>query len=151
MAATVNISVEELKSNYTYKLMVKVMKRDFPWIKEFVPNEDINRFNVIFVDLIIDPFELSELTGWQLMNYVLIRKRTLEPFSSPFIGTYFRGEDMKEYIKELERELNNEMDSITENDMIPTELRLPHTRETVRVRSFVTPVEIVKKHAEEEG
>lgn len=149
MAATVNISVEELKNNYTYKLMVKVMKRDFPWIKEFVPNEDINKFNVIFVDLIIDPFELSELTGWQLMNYVLIRRLTLEPFSSPFISTYFGGgEDIRGYIRELERELNNEMDNITENDMIPTELRLPHTRETVRVRSFVTPVEIIKKHAE---
>ena len=150
MAARVNISVEELKNNYTYKLVVKIIKRDYPWIKDIIPHEDINRFNVIFVDFIIDPFELSETTGWRLASYVLIKLRTLEPFSSPFLTTYFIDEPRK-YIRELEENFINEMDEITTNDMIPHELRLPVSRETIRASEFVTPQDIIRKHAEEEG
>ena len=54
------MTYQQLMDNYEFKIAKKMLKREYPWIKDVVIREDeINKWNLIFLDVTIDPYELS--------------------------------------------------------------------------------------------
>lgn len=62
---------EELDNNYTFKIIQKSLKQEFPFIKKVYLREpkDIDKWsNNIFVDADINPYEISERYGFLWMD-----------------------------------------------------------------------------------
>jgi len=78
MAVEYPMTLEELENNYEFKVAKRLLKKEYPWIKDVgirVP-EEINKWNLIFLDVIIDPYELGRQEGWTVSPY--LRRRMEE-------------------------------------------------------------------------
>ena len=123
------MTYEEFLDNYEFKVAKRMMLREYPWIKDvtFLNPDEINKWNLIFVDMFINPFELAEEKGWTLAPYVIQTIERGEEFWSPYLTTYFTrsiGEEGRELVDELE----NTLEGIHNSPAIPIEMRLPGHR-----------------------
>lgn len=127
---------EQLRDNYEYKVIKKILLREFKWIKDisFKDNE-INDYNLIFIDLYINPFELSDETGWAIARWTLNDIEKGEQYYSPYLSSLMKVayEDAKEITMPIEKTI----ESVHKSAAIPKELRLPGARK-LAIGSFIT-------------
>ena len=123
------MTYEEFLDNYEFKVAKRILLREYPWIKDvrFLSPDDINKWNLIFVDIFIDPFELAGEKGWTLAFYVPQSIERGEEFWSPYLTTFFTksiGEEGREMVIEMEKTLED----IHKSSAIPQEMKLPGHR-----------------------
>ena len=122
------LTYEQLIDNYEYKVSKKILIREYPWIKDVVVKtpEDVNRYNLIFVDIIIDPFELAQEKGWRLAKYIVRTIERGDDFWSPYLSTYFTGigDEARDMVQGMEKTLED----LHKSPAIPQEMRLPGHR-----------------------
>ena len=72
VAPNIQVTQKEVEDSYEFKLIKKILKREFPWIVDLlVPSdEEINNYALIFVDIVMDPYMLQRETGWPLNSYM---------------------------------------------------------------------------------
>ena len=126
------VTQTEVENNYEYKLMKKVLRQEFPWIKDVsVPNdEEINKYNLIFLQLIIDPFVLQKEVGLPLERWIkryLVDERYKQmnrpyAYMSAYISTMFNGD--REITREIHDEVEVTMKSVGKSAAIPEDLKL---------------------------
>lgn len=131
------VTQNEVENNYEFKLMKKVLRQEFPWIKDvLVPNdEEINKYNLIFVPLIIDPFILQKQVDLPLERWVkkyLTDKHYRDiggPYAyiSSYISTMFNGD--RDISRDLQDEVDKTMKSINRSAAIPDDLKLGKGRQ----------------------
>lgn len=123
------ITYEELIDNYEFKVGRRILVREYPWIKDVVVKtpEDINKYNLIFLDIIIDPFELAQEKGWRLAGYVVRSIERGYDFWSPYLSTYYTGEGRDE-ATDLDRGMEKTLEDLHKSPAIPQEMRLPGHR-----------------------
>jgi len=128
MASDFPLTYEELLDNYEFKVGKRILTREYPWIKDVVVKtpEDVNRYNLIFVDVIFNPFELSEEKGWRLASYVVKSIDRGDNFWAPYLSTFFTnmGEEARELVQSMEKTLED----LHKSPAIPQEMRLPGHR-----------------------
>jgi len=139
MASDFPMTYEELIDNYEFKVGRRILIREYPWIKDVVVKtpEDVNRYNLIFVDIIIDPFELSQEKGWRLAGYIVRSIENGVEFWSPYLSTYFTGigDEARDMVRGMEETLEN----LHKSPAIPQEMRLPGHRKLNIGSWFVQP------------
>ena len=118
---------EELYDNYEYKVTVKALKREFPFIKDVRVNEDeINKYGLIFLEIVMDPFDMAKTYGYNVSNWVKnnIRKGETDSAITPSV---FFDEPYVDVIKvgDMVTEL---MDDIHNSKAIPDTMKLPRGR-----------------------
>jgi len=122
------LTYEELLDNYEFKVGKRILTREYPWIKDVVIKtpEDVNRYNLIFIDVIFNPFELSEEKGWRLASYVVKSIDRGDNFWAPYLSTFFTnmGEEARELVQSMEKTLED----LHKSPAIPQEMRLPGHR-----------------------
>ena len=122
------LTYEEFLDNYEFKVAKRMLLREYPWIKDvfFRNPEEVNKYNLIFLDLIIDPFELGEQEGWRLASYVTKSVERGDDFWSPYLSTFFRTntDDARELVHKMDKTLEN----IHTSPAIPKEMKLPEHR-----------------------
>ena len=122
---------EEVENNYTYKIVRKVLMREYPWIKDVrfdVPG--LEKFDsVIFLELYINPYELANQYGWKVGRWIDSSVRLKEPYSSMSFSIFFVGST--EEMRELKVEIEDTIRAVQESSAIPPELRLPDRRFTI--------------------
>lgn len=125
MAVSVNMTEDELKNNYEFKITKKVLLREFPWIKDVQVRGDINQYNLIFLDIYLNPYDLQKLYGWPFMWYGPKVLREGQYFS-PHISTIFDipYEEGRPVVDAIEKTI----DAIHNSPAIPRDLKLPGTR-----------------------
>ena len=66
------MTVEEVKDNYTYKIVRKVLMREYPWIKDVqVDVPGLEKFDyALFLDVYINPYELGEERGYNVARWI---------------------------------------------------------------------------------
>ena len=118
---------EQLNDNYEYKVTKKILLREFKWIKDisFKDNE-INDYNLIFIDLYINPFELSDETGWAISKWTLNDIEKGEPYYSPYLSSLMKVS--YEEAKDITKSIEQTIESVHKSAAIPKELRLPGAR-----------------------
>jgi hypothetical protein len=128
MASDFPMTYEELIDNYEFKVGRRILIREYPWIKDVILKdpEDVNKYNLIFVDVIINPFELSQEKGWRLASFVVRSIERGDYFWSPYLTTYFTGigDEAREMVQGMEQTLEN----LHKSPAIPQEMRLPGHR-----------------------
>jgi hypothetical protein len=129
MASDNPITYEEFLDNYEFKVAKRILLREYPWIKDvrYLNPDDINKWNLIFVDIFINPYELSEQEGWTVANYVTLSIERGEEFWSPYLTTFFTksiGEEGREMVIEMETTLED----IHKSSAIPADMKLPGHR-----------------------
>jgi hypothetical protein len=117
---------EELYSNYEFRVVKKILKDTYPWIKDVYVEDsnNINQYNLLFVDLMIDPYELAQQTDGTVASY--INSSIFDHFSSPYLSTFFVY-DQPTYSK-IQNEIDETLTSIHTSRALPDNLKLPMSR-----------------------
>jgi hypothetical protein len=122
------LTYEELLDNYEFKVGRRILIREYPWIKDVIVKEpdEVNKYNLIFIDVLIDPFELSQEKGWRLARYIVSSTERGDYFWSPYLTTFFRGigDEAREMVQGMEKTLED----LHKSPAIPQEMRLPGYR-----------------------
>ena len=127
---------EEIENNYTYKIVRKVLMREYPWIKDVqldVPRL-VNFTYVIFLDIFIDPYELGKEQGWDVARWIDTSVNLGEPYESMSLSLFFVG--TTDEMRELKNDVNKTIEDVQQSPAIPQDMRLPDGR--FMVGSFIT-------------
>jgi len=128
MASDHPMTYEEFLDNYEFKVAKKILTREYPWIKDVCLRnpEDVNKYNLIFLDIIFDPFELAQQEGWRVASYMVRAIENGMDFWSPYLSTFFttNTDDARALVQEIDKAL----EGIHASPAIPQDLKLPGTR-----------------------
>jgi hypothetical protein len=119
---------EELDSNYTFKIIQKSLKQEFPFIKKVYLREPKGLdlwSNNIFVDVDINPYEISERYGLPLDGLTERYLRRGQEYWSPHLSMFFKLNTIEErrIIGNIVNDTNYLIHSIQENAAIPGHLK----------------------------
>ena len=118
---------EEIKNNYEFKVIVRLLKREFPFIKDvnFKHNEEINKWNdSIYINLDIDPFILSHMYGLPLWKVIVDYLRRGESYWTPYISIFLDGNDRVRDAEPINRAIEGLIMGVHRSPAIPEELKL---------------------------
>ena len=118
---------EEIKNNYEFKVIVRLLKREFPFIKDvnFKHNEDINKWNdSLYINLDIDPFVLSHMYGLPLWKVIVDYLRRGESYWTPYISIFLDGNDRVRDAEPINKAIGELVHGIHKSPAIPNELKL---------------------------
>jgi hypothetical protein len=119
------MTAEEIQDNYTYKIVRKVLMREYPWIKDVqldIPG--LEKFDyAIFLDIYINPYELGEERGYNVARWIEQSIRNKEDYYSSVITMYFDGSS--EEMRAITTEVNDTIAATQNSPAIPVDLRLP--------------------------
>ena len=122
------MTYEELIDNYEYKIAKKMLLREYSWIKDVVIREDeINKYNLIFLDITIDPYELGRQEDWTVTRYLERSINEQGEYWSPYLSMFYKDVSWED-AKPLQDGINKSLESIHTSPALPTDLRLPGTR-----------------------
>ena len=133
MSAKTPLTLDELKNNYEVKLAMRVAKKEFPFIKEFIlpDQERLNEYNLIFLDLIINTKLMMKILGWELSEssekwFDYHKDNPSVLYQSLFIGVPFK-QSFQE-TSAIEEKINSVLRSIRTSPAFPRDMTLPHSR-----------------------
>jgi hypothetical protein len=122
------MTAQEIQNNYTYKIVRKVLMREFPWIKDVqldIPG--LENFNyVIFLDVYINPYELGEERGFNVSRWIESSIRNNEDYASSLITLYFDGST--DEMRAITQEVNDTIEATQSSPAIPQDMRLPEKK-----------------------
>ena len=122
------LTYEEFLDNYEFKVAKRMLLREYPWIKDvfFRNPEEVNKYNLIFLDVTFDPFELAQQDGWRLASYIVRTIERGDDFWSPYLSIFFttNTDDARALVQEIDKSL----ESIHSSPAIPKEMKLPEHR-----------------------
>ena len=124
---------EELDNSFILKIANKMVKRDYPWVKEVViaPNidsEDFNKFkSYIFVDIIIDPVLFAETYDLTLSSYVQNMIKNNKSDDTYYLTTLV-DDDFKSKGSNISDEIDSLFKSLSRNSVIPSNSNLPRNK-----------------------
>jgi hypothetical protein len=127
---------EELRNNYEYKVVRRGLMKEFPWITDVFFNEDeINDYNLIFLEIVVDLKKMEEYFGWGIAPYLKDRIERGEKYRAIFPSLILNVsyEEGKSKVTDL---IEDMMDAIHKSPALPDELKLPDGR-MFRVSAYV--------------
>ena len=119
------MTLEELYENYTFKVTKRALMREFPFIKNVSVKDPtrVDKYNsFIFLDVDINPYELSHQYGLKMDKIADKYLRRGEDYSAPYISLFIGG-DIEDSI-EIKKAINDLVYSVQKSTAIPQELRL---------------------------
>lgn len=144
------VTKEEVENNYEFKLIRRIILREYPWIKDVVvpSDEEINEYNLIFLDLVVDPFELQRETGWPLASWMKFYLTTSHhplkvkdhAYVSSYLSTMFDTD--RDTVSPTHNEIENTMRSVQKSPAIPSDLKLGKDRNFAIGQYAVPPMDI---------
>ena len=122
------MTAQEIQDNFTYKIVRKVLLREFPWIKDVqLDLEGLEKFDyVIFLDVYINPYILGEERGFEVSHWIESSIRNKEDYSTSVITMYFNGSS--DEMRAVTQELNDTILTTQDSPAIPVDLRLPEDK-----------------------
>lgn len=146
MANHINITPEELYDNYEYKVTVKALKREFPFIKDVrIDEEKINKYGLIFIVLYIDPYQMAKIYNLTPSPYIIgsIMKGE-EYFIGPVItpSVYFKEE--RPQVRPITDAVDTLIDEVHDSKAIPTTMKMPQGRKLAVEGYMVVPEYVTK-------
>ncbi len=116
---------EELENNYTYKVVTRVLKKQFPFITNIsVSDEDLSKYKrSIFLNISINPFVLGQMFGVKVANYVTNALERGETYQTIYLSIMFGG-SARDEMYELQELIRKVIKNTTESSSIPHEMRV---------------------------
>jgi hypothetical protein len=123
------MSGDDLRNNYEYKVVRRALMKQYPWVKDVTfEEEDLSRYNLIFLNLIVDPSEMGEAYGYEMNSWVKSRVGRGENYHGTFPSLIFNvpfengKSEVTDPIDDMIREIHN-------SPALPEDLRLPRGRQ----------------------
>lgn len=123
------MSGDDLRNNYEFKVVRRALMKQYPWIKDVTFNEDeLNKYNLIFLQIIVDPIEMGEAFGYELNSWIQGRLDRGEKYHGTFPSLIFNipfengKSEVTKPIDDMIREIHN-------SPALPEDLRLPRGRQ----------------------
>jgi len=131
-----HMTPEELQNNYEYKVVRRALMREYPWIKNVTFNpEELDQYNLIFLNLIVDPVKMGETYGWEMTSWVKMAYSNGDRYSGNYPSLLFNvsyevGKDT------VSAPINRMLEEIHSSPALPEDMRLPRGR-TFQVGSYI--------------
>jgi len=125
------ITLDELYNNLEFKLAKKLVRLEYPWIKDLIVfnPDNLNKFSLIFVEPVIDAEELAREYDFELPSYINYYIRTDRQFFSPYLSTMFTSHNDATNISiDISNKIEKLFKTIHNNPAIPDTMRLPKDR-----------------------
>ena len=138
MAVKNVMTPDELRNNYEFKVVKRALMNQNKWIKDVTfDDDDVNRYNVIFLDLIVDPVEMAIEYEKPFLRWVGKALEDGEGYRATYPSLlldipYEEGDNL------ISSPMNQMMNDIHNSPALPVELRLPEGR-SFHVGAFVAP------------
>lgn len=138
MAVRNVMTPDELRNNYEFKVVRKALMNENKWIKDVVINDDeVNLYNVIFLELIVDPIQMANEYERPFLPWVVKPIENGEGYRATYPSllldmTYEEGDNL------ITSPMNQMMEEIHNSPALPVELRLPLSR-TFHIGPYVVP------------
>lgn len=128
-------TLDELYNNYEFKVVKKALMREFPWIKNATVNpEDLERYNIIFLNLDFNPIELGEERGWELNPWVQKAYEDGKKYNGMYLSLFYNKITFEDS-EELKEQLESLMNSVHNSPALPMDLKIEGQR-TFKVGDF---------------
>jgi hypothetical protein len=120
------MTTQEIENNYTYKIVRKVLMREFPWIKDVqIDIPGLEKFQyALFLDVYINPYELADEYDYNVAKWIESYIRNNEDYYSTLISMYFDGSTTDE-MRGITQQVNDTISATQNSPAIPYDLRLP--------------------------
>ena len=138
MAVKNVMTPDELRNNYEFKVVRKALMNENKWIKDVVINDDeVNLYNVIFLELIVDPIQMANEYERPFLPWVVKPIENGEGYRATYPSLlldipYEEGDNL------ISSPMNQMMSDIHNSPALPVELRLPEYR-TFHIGAFIAP------------
>ena len=146
MANHTYISPQDLYRNYEYKVTVKALKREFPFIKDVrLDEEKINKYGLIFVDIYIDPYEMAKIYNLTPSESIISSiMRGEDYFNGPVVTPSIYFKEGYADISPITNAIDRLIDDVHDSNAIPMTMKMYHGRKLavggyVVIPEFVTP------------
>jgi len=148
MPANYPLTVEEVTNNVVFKATERALKNEFPWIIKIIPptQDKLNEFNLIFIDLLVNPFLMRNYIGAPLQGWTLRRLLKKEGDDTPsFIGTILNI-NHSDY-SDITDTIDNIVDEVQKSPVIPQHLKIPGNRKlSVSALRYPAGLDIPKEY-----
>ena len=138
MAVKNVMTPDELRNNYEFKVVRKALMNENKWIKDVVINDDeINLYNVIFLELIVDPIQMANEYERPFLPWVTKDLDSGKGYRATYPSllldmSYEDGDNL------ITSPMNEMMEDIHKSPALPSELRLPEGR-VFHIGVFIVP------------
>ena len=138
MAVRNVMTPDELRNNYEFKVVKRALMNQNKWIKDVVINDDeVNLYNVIFLELIVDPIQMANEYERPFLPWVVKPIENGEGYRATYPSllldmSYEDGDNL------ITSPMNQMMEEIHKSPALPVELRLPENR-SFHIGVFIAP------------
>jgi hypothetical protein len=119
---------QQVENNYEYKVVKRALMREYSWIKDVTFNpQELDEYNLIFLNLTVDPKKIEELYGWEMASWVNKAYNNGERYGTPYISLLFKI-SYDEGQQTVSDPLNKMFEDIHKSPALPEDMRLPKGR-----------------------
>jgi len=137
------ITTEQFLDNYEYKVIKRLLKREFPFIIDVVPTENFEDYNSVhFIYVVIDPNKfIEEHPEAKLYSYI-------QYLGEIFMPGYVYGMSLKFFFESdedlypIQREIEDTIIAVHNSNSIPSDLALPTS---ISISGFLVPKKLISK------
>lgn len=113
---------EEVMNHPEFKMVRKIMKREFKWIKDVILDGDPARYSsLVFLEVIMDPWECAEIEGLHVASYI---KKNDKVWNSMSFSTMFKEDYGTPIVTKIKDELENICISVHKSPAFPKEFKM---------------------------
>ena len=118
---------DHILSNGEFKIIRKILKREFPYIKDVVPSSVLDDYNTVtFLDIILDTPTFENTLGVQMSNIIKnMYKDELErgEYNTSYLPSVYRRDD-KEALVDFNDNVRDTLKRINKSSVVPSEMKL---------------------------
>jgi hypothetical protein len=132
------LTSEQLENNYEYKVVKKMIKKEYPWVIDVIPpsEKDLNEYNLIFLDLVIDPYILQEEKEWPIIYYIIYNLKHYGTYKGTYLSVIFDVSYRES--QDVIEEMITLAQGVKKSPALPKDLKLPENRR-FSIGSFIIP------------
>ncbi len=118
---------DHILSNGEFKIIRKILKREFPYIKDVIPSSVLDDYNTVtFLDIILDTPTFENALGVQMSNIIKnMYKDELErgEYNTSYLPSVYRRDD-KEALVDFNDNVRDTLKRINKSSVVPSEMKL---------------------------
>ena len=130
MADRPQVTPEQVLGTVEYKAVERAIKQEFPWVKRIVldDSENINKYGIVFFNLVVDPFKLRDYLGLEFRPWVLKNLKKGEKQREAYLSTLFSDTDYETHERTIRGKIEAIINQVRLTPVIPSHLKLPPKR-----------------------
>ena len=130
MPSKEDIELKEYYENlYEFKVIKRILKMEYPWIKDIRVHSDITSYTRLFLEIEVDPIKLMKEMGYKKMSdWAQLCYDRGDYYNSGYFSVMFNGSDSDDKLHDDSERVKDDMqkiiDNVTKSEVIPVEYKV---------------------------